>query len=145
MNASSLEKGLPMIFARVRLPDRPKNGRYNALGRPDDAGNVFVVEIGPTIHAWAVFPEDLRPGQAGTMIFDNVSGSGILDVIVSQWLRGGKGPLGQNLNQPHAGEAVILHLARQRAKGAVKVVGRNSSQAEVSAAAGLLYIPGTGG
>lgn len=145
MSAPNPEKGPPMVSARVRLPDEPKNGRYNSLGQPDGAGNVFVVEVGPTIHAWAVFPLDLLPGQAGTMIFDNVSGSGILDVIVSQWLRGGEGPLGQNLNQPHAGEAVILHVARQRAKGAVKVVGRNSSQAEVSVAAGLLYIPGTGG
>jgi hypothetical protein len=145
MSMSSQQNGPPIIIAQVRLPDRPKNGRYNELGKPDEAGSVFVVEVGPTMHAWAVFPQDLLPGQAGTMIFDNVSGTGLLDVIVSQWIRGGKGLLGENLNQPHVGEAVILHLARQRARNAVKVAGQNSSKAAVSVAAGLLYIPGTGG
>lgn len=150
MSASSFEKRPPMITARVRLPDfppfQPQQGRYDALGREDeDNGNVFIVAVGPTAHAWAVFPQDLQPGQAGTMIFDNVPGTGMLDVIVTQWIRGGRGQLGENLNQPHAGEAVIVYLARQRAKGAVKVVGLNSSQAEVSVAAGLLYIPGSGG
>ena len=135
----------PMISQRVRLPDKPANGRYDSFGNPDETGNVFIIEVGPTIHAWAVFDQDWQPGQAGSMIFDNVSGDGMLDAIVSQWLRGGEGPLGQNLNQPYVGEAVIVYLARQRAPGAVRVVGRNSAQAEVSVAAGLLYIPGTGG
>lgn len=134
-----------ILSARVRLPDKPVNGRYNGLGKPDPKGNVFIVEVGPTIHAWAVFPQDLEPGQAGAMIFDNVSGQGILDTIITQWIRGGAGNLGENFNQPHVGEAVIVYLARQRARGAVKVAGLNSSSAEVSVAAGLLYIPGTGG
>ena len=129
------------------MPDQPKppSSRYNARGEEDPNGQVFIVTVGPTAQVWAVFDRPLQPQQRATMIFENVSGSGLLDVIVSQWIDGGSGLLGENLNQPNAGEAVIVFLARQRMPGAVKVVGLNSSQAVVSAAAGLLYIPGTGG
>lgn len=135
------------IVQRVRMPDKPKapSARYNAHGQEDPDGNVFIVSLGPTSQAWAVFDSPLQPRQSATMIFENVSGSGLLDVIVSQWIEGGSGVLGDNFNQPNAGEAVIVFLARQRKPGAVKVVGLNSSSAEVFAAAGLLYIPGTGG
>jgi hypothetical protein len=145
MTASVLESAPPMIVERVRLPDNPGPGRYNANGEADPNGNVFVVFAGPTAHAWAVFTRGLLPDQSATMIFDNVSGSGLLDLIMSQWIKGGSGGIGENFNEPHIGESVIEHIARQRAKGSVKVVGRNRSLAQVSAAAGLLYIPGSGG
>ncbi len=139
-------KGHPMIVERVRLPDKPEVGkRYNADGKEDPEGSVFYEFVGPTAHAWAVFQQDLLPNQSGAMIFENVAGSGILDAIVSQWIRGGSGTLGQNLNQPSAGDAVIVFLARQRAQDRVKVAGLNSSRARVAVAAGLLYIPGIGG
>jgi len=143
---SDYSKGPAMIVERVHLPSKPEPGkRYNAAGKEDPEGNVFVEFVGPTAHAWAVFQNDLLPSQGATMIFENVAGSGILDVIVSQWIRGGSGSLGQNFNQPNTGEAVVVFLARQRAKGRVKVAGLNSSQARISAAAALLYIPGIGG
>lgn len=138
--------GHPMIVERVRLPAKPKPGkRYDAAGKEDPQGNVFYEFVGPTAHVWAVFQSHLLPSQSGAMIFENVAGSGILDAIVSQWIPGGNGTLGQNFNQPNAGEAVIVFLARQRAKGRVKVVGLNSSHAKVSVAAALLYIPGIEG
>jgi hypothetical protein len=146
MTAVIDEKDTPvMVVEQVHLPDKPENDRYNAQGKKDKNGNVFIVTVGPTVHAWAVFEHNLRPRQSGTMIFDNVSGSGILDTIVSQWIKGGSGQLGENFNQPHVGEAVIAFLGRERAPGSVKVVGYNSSDATVSVAAALLYIPGTGG
>jgi hypothetical protein len=145
MTASVLESAPPMVVERVRLPDNPGPGRYNAKGEADPNGNVFVVFAGPTAHAWAVFTRNLLPNQFAAMIFENVAGSGLLDSIVSQWIKGGSGGIGENFNEPHIGEAMIQHIARQRAKGAVKVVGLNRSPAEVSAAAALLYIPGSGG
>ncbi|HEX3555635.1 MAG TPA: hypothetical protein VIA62_20630 [Thermoanaerobaculia bacterium] len=147
MGTSSEHSKYPaMIVERVSLPAKPEVGkRYNAAGEEDPEGNVFYEFVGPTAHAWAVFQQDLLPSQSGAMIFENVAGSGILDAIVSQWIRGGSGTLGQNLNQPNAGDAVIVFLARQRAQDRVKVAGLNSSQARVAVAAGLLYIPGIGG
>ncbi len=142
------------IVQRVRMPPpdqmpttppQAPSGRYNASGEADPAGNVFIVMLGPTAQAWAVFDDQVQPRQTATMIFENVAGDGILDVIVTQWIDGGSGMLGDNFNQPHAGEAAIVFLARQRKPGAVKVVGSNSSDAAVNVAAGLLYIPGTGG
>lgn len=134
----------PAVVERVRLPDRPQPGRYNKEGEADPDGCVFITYAGPTAHAWAVFESNLEPGQCGAMIFDNVAGEGLLDAILSQWIKGGSGGLGENFNEPYIGEAVIRHLARQRSKGSVKVIGRNSSKAEVSVAAALLYIPGSG-
>jgi hypothetical protein len=137
------------LVERVRLPDFPggfkKGGRYNRQGQEDPNGSVFIIAVGPTAHVWAEFSRPWAPGEMGTMIFDNVAGDGILDTIVSQWLPGGDGMLGKNLNQPNVGEPVILFLARQRKPGAVKVVGRNASRSSTSVAAALLYIPGTGG
>jgi len=136
-----------MIIETVRLPTfppfQPQPGRYDASGQPAADGSVFVVQVGPTAQVWAVFQEKLLPRQSAAMIFENVPGSGLLDTIVSQWIEGGEGELGVNFNQPNAGEAVIVYLARQRDVGRVKVVGLTASPAKVSAAAGLLFIPGS--
>jgi hypothetical protein len=135
------------IIEKVHLPTfppfQPQAGRYDAQGNKSPDGNVFVVVVGPTAQVWAVFKQPLLPNQSAAMIFENVPGSGLLDTIVSQWIEGGNGELGENFNQPNAGEAVIVYLGRQRDKGRVKVAGRNSSRAKVSAAAGLLFIPGS--
>lgn len=133
------------LHERVVLPDDPAPGRYDAAGKPDKAGNVFVLRLGPTAHVWAVFSSRVAPEQTATMEFHNVDGDGILDAIVSQWIDGGPGPFASPLNIPYVGEAGIVFLARQRAPGAVKVAGRNASRAAVHVAASVLYIPGSGG
>ena len=136
-----------MLVERVRLPTfppfQPQPGRYDAKGRKAADGNVFVVAVGPTAQVWAVFKQKLATRQSAAMIFENVPGSGLLDAIISQWIEGGSGELGRNFNQPNAGEVVIVYLGRQRDVGRVKVAGRNSSPGTVSAAAGLLFIPGS--
>ena len=112
-----------MIVERVHLPDNPAPGRYNASGEADPGGNVFVVFAGPTAHVWAVFTCDLLPHQSAAMIFENVSGSGLLDSIVSQWIRGGPGGLGENFNEPHVGEVTTSPArgppARSRWSGSI--------------------------
>jgi hypothetical protein len=134
----------PIVVERVRMPDNPKAGRYNASGKEDANGSVFVLRVGPSAHVWAVLEHNPKPGDRCAMIFENIRGTGMLDVIMSQWIKGGSGDLGENFNQPYIGEAVVVHLARYRARDAVKVVGLNSSTAEISVAAGVLFVPGSG-
>jgi hypothetical protein len=149
MNGGGIVQRVTMPAPRKLPKPTPRNPvpsvRFNAKGERDEEGNVFIVVLAGSAQAWAVFDSEVRPDQTATMIFDNVSGDGILASIVTQWIGGGSGVLGANFNRPHAGEAVMVLLARQRRPGAVKVVGRNSSRAAVTAAAGLLYIPEPGG
>ncbi len=134
------------IVERVWMPDDVQGGRYNSRGEKDENGNVFIVRIADTAQVWAAFESDFQPAQIGAMIFENVPDSGVLDAIVSQWIRGGPGDAGQfygrvdveKFNVPNIGEPVILFLSRQRAPGSVRVAGLNSMDSEVSVAAGLL-------
>lgn len=85
-----------MVVEYIRLPDVIEPGRYDAYGRPDPDGNLFLGLGSGIVHMWGVFKGGLQPGQIGSMTFTNVFGSYALTGNFSEWL---PGPTGYS---PHA-------------------------------------------
>jgi hypothetical protein len=92
----------PMVVEYVRLPDVIEPGRYDALGRKDPEGNLFLGIGSGICHMWAVFRGGLKPGQLGAMTFSNVPGSYPLTGNFTEWL---PGPPGYS---PHAVQHKML-------------------------------------
>jgi hypothetical protein len=103
------------------LDYRPAGGRPKPRLFIEFAGVTFV---------WGVFDRPLRGGEEGRMLFKNVPGTGPITPFFGEW--------DPAADVPRVGDALFLLIASQRGRGEAQVVGRNTSQADLPAAAGFI-------
>ena len=79
------------IQKTVTLPKPLRAGRFDAEGKEDPAGNVFLGFGSGICHAWAVFDEELGPGDLAAMTFRGVPGDYVNTGNFSAWVPGPPG------------------------------------------------------
>ncbi|HSS52154.1 MAG TPA: hypothetical protein VLX28_24695, partial [Thermoanaerobaculia bacterium] len=82
---------------------------------------------------WGVFDRELEAGQYGYLTFTNVPGQAVPGGAFTEWDR--------KASEPYFDDRRLMVLySVQRAEGAARIIGRNSSGERVGAAAGLLFV-----
>jgi len=132
---------LPDSYAKaMRL--KPGSARYMEPGFYDGDGNKLgdladhvanakvVIEFAGVSFVWAAFSNQLEAKQRGDMLFENLPGTAPVTPFFSEW-----DPLA---SEPRIGSARFTLMSAQRARNAVKVVGRNDGDADLFAAAGFI-------
>lgn len=119
----------PISVEYIRLPDEIVTGRYDVLGQKSPYGNLFIT-VKDTAFIWGVFKHALNAGQRGDMIFTNVPGTFLVGVSFTQW--------DLAANEPCISDALFTLISAQRGDGAVRIIGRNTSEADLCAAAGIV-------
>lgn len=113
----------------VRFPDTITTGRYDTRGRPDPGGRLLITARG-TAFSWCRFDRPLAPGQEGEMVFLNLPGTFLLGVSFTEW--------NPALEEPSISDALFTLISVQRGNGIGRVVGRNTHDAELQAAVGIV-------
>lgn len=119
----------PVVHQYVRLPDDIVTGRYDFKGRPDPDGDLLITTRG-TAFVYAVFPEPLEAGQVGEMEFVNLPGTFLLGVTFTEW--------NPALDEPTLGDSLFTLISAERGRGVGRVVGRNTNDADLWAAVGVV-------
>lgn len=128
----------------LSLPFR--EGRYDSQGNPDSNGSVYVGPVGGTTQVWAVFGQDLEPGQRGAMTIRNVPGTKVVNGGAGAWIPGSAGPWTPDLAAargllglgiPYVAGPLVEAISVERGRNAMRVVARNASSSPVRVAAGI--------
>jgi hypothetical protein len=127
--ASDVQSSPAVLVEYVKLPDPIKTGRYDALGQPSATGNLFVT-VRDTAFLWGAFSRQLAAGQRGEMVFINVPGTFLVGASFNEW--------DPEAVEPKIGSALFSLISIQRGSGIARVVGRNCSQADLWAGAGIV-------
>ena len=91
----------------------------------------MVIEFAGVTFIWAVFGEELQPGEEAWLTFHNVDGTAPITSFFSEWDREGC--------VPKLGDALLPLLSSQRGRNVARVVGRNDGDKPVLAAAGFIF------
>jgi hypothetical protein len=130
---------------RVLLPNTPtymQEGVYDAFGRrlgdltDHVPGARVYIEFAGVTFIWAVFGNRLGAGQRGDMFFTNIPGTAPITPFFTEW--------DPSSGFPRIGSALFTLIAAQRSNGAAKIVGRNTGDADLHAAACLIISTGVG-
>jgi len=119
----------PVLVEYIRLPDTIATGRYDAQGRKSDSGNLFIT-VRDTAFLWGVFSQPLKAGQRGEMVFTNAPGTFLVGISFNEW--------SPALAEPHVGHALFTLISGQRGDGVARVIGRNTHDSDLYAAAGIV-------
>jgi len=119
----------PVLVEYIHMPDEIVTGRFNAGGREDPQGNLFIT-VKDTSFIWAVFTQTLLAGQRGEMVFTNVPETFLIGATFTQW-----DPVADD---PFIGDALFTLISTERGCGTFRIVGRNTGGADLPAASGIV-------
>ena len=119
----------PVLIEYIRMPDEIVTGRFNAAGKPDQEGNLFIT-VKDTAFIWGVFTQMLLAGQRGEMTFTNLPDTFLVGGTFTQW-----DPVADD---PFIGSALFTLISTERGAGTLRISGCNSSLADLPAAVGTV-------
>ena len=121
---TALKPDPPVVVEYVRLPDEIVTGRFNASGKEDPDGNLFIT-VKDTSFIWGVFKDNLLAGQRGDMVFTNVPGTFLVGGTFTQW--------DPAADEPVIGQALFTLISTERGEGTIRISGRNTSESDLPA------------
>jgi hypothetical protein len=126
-----------VVLRYVKLPDNLADGKFDEYGNavgPNQPASVVLHQLpGGPWQCWGVFDHELEPGQYGYLTFFNVPGQAVPGGAFTEWSRKASTPYFDD-------HRLMVLYSVQRAQGAARIIGRNSSGERVGAAAGLLFV-----
>jgi hypothetical protein len=137
-----LPEMVPMPEAFRQSLNREPGARYLEPGLYDGFGRKLgtlrethpdariVIQFAGVTFVWGVFSRRLAPGQEGWLTFENVPGVMPITPFFNEWDR--------KRSEPKLGDALLPLLSSERGRGVARVAGRNESDGDVLAAAGLI-------
>ena len=130
MNVETIYRSDPPVLVEyIRMPDEIVTGRFNAAGKEDPEGNLFIT-VKDTSFIWGVFTQTLLAGQRGEMTFTNVPDTFLIGATFTQW--------DPAVDDPFIGEALFTLISAERGYGTLRIAGCNTGGADLPAAAGTV-------
>lgn len=119
----------PLLSEKFQFPEQIRDGRYDAFGRRSQQG-VLHISVKDTSFIWCVFVQPLKAGQVGEMTLTSVPGTFLAGASFNEW--------DPEKLEPRIGEARFALVSAQRGPDVVRIIGRNLSNRDLHAAAGIV-------
>lgn len=119
----------PLLSEKIQFPEQIRNGRYDAFGRRTQQG-VLHISVKDTSFIWCVFTQPLKAGQVGEITLTSVPGTFLAGASFNEW-----DPVRL---EPAISDARFQLISAQRGPDTVRIVGRNVSNRDLHAAAGIV-------